>query len=125
MLERYVRYLAWYKFNDFQLELNDNGGFRLNSPAFPGLAAKDGSYTEDQFRELESYALVRGITITPEIDSPGHAGALTGYRPDLASPKNAAFIGNLSFGPYQHADNPDELRRQMAQRIRDEQGGGE
>ena len=91
-LERYVRYLAWYKFNDFQLELNDNGGFRLDSPAFPGLAAKDGSYSEDQFKELESYALARGISITPEIDSPGHAAALTSYRPDLASPENASFI---------------------------------
>lgn len=91
-LERYIRYLAWYKFNDFQLELNDNGGFRLNSPALPGLAAKDGSYTEDEFTELERYALARGITITPEIDSPGHAAALTGYRPDLASSKNASFI---------------------------------
>jgi hexosaminidase len=92
LLERYVRYLSWYKFNDFQLELNDNGGFRLNSPAFPGLAASDGSYTEEQFTELERYALARGITITPEIDSPGHATALTSYRPDLASRKDASFI---------------------------------
>ena len=91
-LERYVRYLAWYKFNDFQLELNDNGGFRLDSPAFPGLAAKDGSYKENQFKALESYAQVRGITITPEIDSPGHSAALTSYRPELASPENATFI---------------------------------
>ena len=91
-LERYVRYLAWYKFNDFQLELNDNGGFRLNSPEFSGLAARDGSYTEKQFKELESYALARGITITPEIDSPGHAAALTSYRPDLASARDASFI---------------------------------
>ena len=91
-LERYIRHLAWYKFNDFQLELNDNGGFRLDSPAFPGLAAKDGAYTEAEFEELEGYALARGITITPEIDSPGHAAALTGYRPDLASPENASFI---------------------------------
>jgi len=91
-LERYVRHLAWYKFNDFQLELNDNGGFRLDSPAFPGLAAKDGAYTEREFEELEGYALARGITITPEIDSPGHAAALTGYRPDLASPGNSGFI---------------------------------
>jgi hexosaminidase len=92
MLERYVRHLAWYKFNDFQLELNDNGGFRLNSPAIAGLAARDGSYTEQQFKELESYALVRGITITPEIDSPGHAAALTSFRPDLASAKDPNFI---------------------------------
>jgi hexosaminidase len=92
MLERYVRYLAWYKFNDLQLELNDNGGFRLNSPTFAGLAARDGSYTEAQFTELESYALVRGITITPEIDSPGHAAALTSFRPELASSKDPNFI---------------------------------
>ena len=91
-LKRYIRNLAWYKFNDLQLELNDNGGFRLNSPAFPGLAATDGSYTETEFRDLETYALVRGITITPEIDSPGHAAALTHFRPDLADPQNANFI---------------------------------
>jgi hexosaminidase len=91
-LKEFIRDLAWYKFNDFQLELNDNGGFRLDSPVFPGLAAKDGSYSEAQFQDLEKYALVRGITITPEIDSPGHAAALTQYRPDLANPTHANFI---------------------------------
>jgi hexosaminidase len=91
-LKEFIRDLAWYKFNDFQLELNDNGDFRLNSPVFPGLAAKDGSYSEAQFQDLEKYALVRGITITPEIDSPGHAAALTQYRPDLANPTHANFI---------------------------------
>ena len=96
VLKRYVRYLAWYKYNDFQLELNDNGGFRLNSPAFPGLAARDGSYTETEFKDLETYALVRGISITPEIDSPGHAAALTQYRPELANPKNSNFINLAS-----------------------------
>jgi hexosaminidase len=98
LLKRYIRNLSWYKFNDLQLELNDNGGFRLNSPAFPGLAATDGSYTETEFRDLESYALVRGITITPEIDSPGHAAALTHYRPDIADPQNADFIDLRSPG---------------------------
>jgi hexosaminidase len=100
-LEDYVRMMAWYKFNDFQLHFNDNalnGGnqpdwqhqyaaFRLNSPAFPGLAAPDGSYTEQQIRELEQVASANAVTITPEIDTPAHALALTQYRPDLASPK--------------------------------------
>lgn len=95
-LKRYIRQLAWYKFNDFQLELNDNGGFRLDSPAFPGLAAKDGSYTETEFLDLQTYALVRGITITPELDSPGHATALTRYRPDLANPQHANLLNLAS-----------------------------
>jgi len=99
-LKRYIRHLAWYKFNDLQLELNDNGGFRLDSPAFPGLAGTDGSYSETEFRDLQAYALVRGITITPEIDSPGHAAALTRYQPDLANPQNANLLNLASPDTY-------------------------
>lgn len=99
-LENDVRLMSWYKFNDLQLHFNDNainGGdspnwrhayaaFRLNSPAFPGLAAADGSYTQQQIQELEEVANSHAITITPEIDTPAHSLALTQYRPQLASP---------------------------------------
>lgn len=100
ILEDYVRLMSWYKLNDFQLHFNDNAlnagnqtnwqhqyaAFRLNSPAFPGLAAADGSYTEQQIQELEQVAAAHAVTITPEIDTPAHALALTQYRPTLASP---------------------------------------
>lgn len=101
VLENYVRLMAWYKFNDFQIHFNDNApgagskpdwqhefaAFRLNSPDFPGLAAPDGSYTEQQIQQLEQVASAYHVTITPEIDTPAHALALTQYRPDLASKK--------------------------------------
>jgi hexosaminidase len=110
-LEAYVEMMSWYKMNDFHLHLNDNvfGGddgpgwrtayaaFRLNSPRFPGLAAKDGSYTQQDMRALQDFAEARGVTITPEIDAPAHALALTQYRPDLASPnleKDFLDLGN-------------------------------
>ena len=110
MLEDYVRLMSWYKFNDFQLHFNDNAlnagtkpdwqheyaAFRLNSPAFPGLAARDGSYTEQQIRELEQVAAAYHVTITPEIDTPAHALALTQYRPKLASPKYSKEFLNLN-----------------------------
>lgn len=100
LLENYVRLMAWYKLNDLQLHFNDNAinagskpdwqhqyaAFRLNSPAFPGLAAADGSYTEQQIRELEQVAGAYAVTITPEIDTPAHSLAFTHYRNDLASP---------------------------------------
>jgi hexosaminidase len=100
-LEDYVRMMSWYKMNDFHLHLNDNqigGGdshdwrhkyaaFRLDSPRFPKLAAKDGSYTRQNMRELQDFARAHAVTITPEIDAPAHALAFTQYRPDLASPK--------------------------------------
>ena len=98
-LEDYVKFMAWYKMNDFHLHLNDNeidGGkspdwkhkyaaFRLNSPHFKGLAAKDGSYTQQDMRELQAVAKQYAVTITPEIDAPAHDLAFTQYRTDLAN----------------------------------------
>jgi hexosaminidase len=99
-LKEYVRAISYFKLNDFHLHLNDNqlivgtgpdwtskyAAFRLSSPRFPGLAAKDGSYTRQDMRELQDFAKQYGVTITPEIDVPAHALALTQFRPDLASP---------------------------------------
>jgi hexosaminidase len=99
-LKEYVRAMSYFKLNDFHLHLNDNqlivgtgpdwttkyAAFRLSSPRFPGLAAKDGAYTRQDMRELQDFAKQYGVTITPEIDVPAHALALTQFRPDLASP---------------------------------------
>jgi len=98
-LEDYVKLMAWYKMNDFHLHFNDNeigGGdspdwmhkyaaFRLDSPRFPGLAARDGSYSRQDMRALQDIARAYAVTITPEIDAPAHDLAFTQYRPDLAS----------------------------------------
>ncbi|MGZ3615441.1 MAG: family 20 glycosylhydrolase [Ktedonobacteraceae bacterium] len=119
-LEDYVKFMAWYKMNNFHLHLNDNeidGGkspgwkhkyaaFRLNSPLFKDLAAKDGSYTEQDIRQLQAVAKQYAVTITPEIDAPAHDLAFTQFRPDLASktdkelldlsnPKTYAFLNSI------------------------------
>src|SRR5437879_3183836 len=98
-LEDYVKFMAWYKMNDFHIHFNDNAlgagnspdwrhnyaAFRLNSDRFPGLASKYGSYSRQDIRELQDIANSYAVTIIPEIDTPAHALALTQYRPDLAS----------------------------------------
>ena len=91
-LRQYVKFMAWYKLNDFQLHLNDNAahdysGFRLNSDRFPGLANKDGAYTRLQMDALQDLATAYHVSITPEIDAPAHARAFTKLRPDLGNPK--------------------------------------
>lgn len=110
LLEDYVRLMSWYKFNDLQLHFNDNAlnvgnqpnwqhqyaAFRLDSPALPGLAAPDGSYTEQQILDLEQFASEHAVTITPEIDTPAHDLALTQYRPALANPKYSKEFLNLN-----------------------------
>ncbi len=109
-LEDYVKFMAWYKMNNFHLHLNDNeidGGkspdwkhkyaaFRLASPRFKGLAARDGSYTEQDMRELQTIAKQYAVTITPEIDSPAHDLAFTQYRPDLASKTDSKELLDLA-----------------------------
>ena len=52
---------------------------------YPGLTATDGSYTKQEFVELQLLAEENGVEIIPEIDSPAHSLAFTHYRPDLAS----------------------------------------
>ena len=109
-LEDEVRFMAWYKMNDFHLHLNDNevgagsspdwmhkyAAFRLNSGRFPGLASNDGSYTEQDIRSLEQVASQYAVTITPEIDAPAHALAFAQYRPNLTNQKYPRDILDLN-----------------------------
>jgi len=100
-LRQYIKLMAYYKMNDFHIHLNDNGfyklfgsnwdstysAFRLQSTAYPGLTAKDGSYTKQEFRELQALARSYGVNIVPEIDVPAHSLAFTKMRPDIGSKK--------------------------------------
>lgn len=89
-LKDFIKIMAWVKLNELHLHLSDNswGGYsayRLESEHYPELTAKDGHYSWKEIRELQDFALSYGITITPEIDSPGHSLAFTNVRPDLKS----------------------------------------
>ena len=105
-LDDIVETMAWYKMNDFQIHLNDNyifheqyvdmgkdpfkesyAGFRLESNVKgkdgTPLTSEDLSYSKKDFVKFIKSAKVRGVQITPEIDTPGHALAFTRVRPDL------------------------------------------
>lgn len=100
-LRDYVKILSYYKFNEFQIHLNDNGfpeyfdndwdktysAFRLESDWFPGLTAKDGHYTKEEFRDLQRLGQQYGVNVIPEIDIPAHSLAFAHYRPELGSDK--------------------------------------
>ncbi len=89
VLKDYLRIMSWYKMNELHLHLSDEAfggaytGFRVQCDTFPGLASKDLFYTKKELRELQDMAHGLGITITPEIDMPGHARCFTDYWPDL------------------------------------------
>ena len=95
------RIMAYYKMNTLQVHLNDNGfrqffggdwdktpaAFRLESSYFPGLTAKDGSYTKQEFIDFQKLSERNHVEVIPEIDAPAHVLAFTHYRPSLGSEK--------------------------------------
>ncbi|HXG71578.1 MAG TPA: beta-N-acetylhexosaminidase [Gemmatimonadaceae bacterium] len=81
----FIDLLALYKMNRLHLHLSDDQGWRIEIKSWPNLTAiggrgevgggQGGFYTQDEFRELVSYAAARFVTIVPEIDMPGHTNA--------------------------------------------------
>lgn len=104
-LHTLVDVMSYYKMNTLHVHLNDNGfkyyfdddwsktqsAFRMESDKFPGLAARDGHYTKQEFRDLVGYAASKGVEIIPEIDVPAHSLAFTNYMPELGSTKGNGF----------------------------------
>lgn len=100
-LRDYVKMMAYYKMNTLQVHLNDNGfkqyfehdwnktyaAFRLECETFPGLTARDGYYTKQEFIALQQLGDSLGVEIIPEIDVPAHSLSLSHYRPELGSQK--------------------------------------
>lgn len=132
-LKEYIKIMAFYKMNELQVHLSDNGfveffnndwnktysAYRLESERYPGLAAKDGHYTKEEFRNLQIWAAKQGIKIIPEIDVPAHSLAFVHYNPNLAASCKEygmdhldlykdevyTFVDNL-FDEYLSGDNP-------------------
>ncbi|MES2775077.1 MAG: family 20 glycosylhydrolase [Bacteroidota bacterium] len=130
-LRNYVKFMSYYKMNDFHIHLNDNGfkdffggnwdstysAFRLESATYPNLTAKDGSYTKKEFIALQQMAKLYGVNIIPEIDVPAHSLAFSkavpaiGSKPygmdhlDLDNPLTYTVIDNV-FKEYLSGPNP-------------------
>ena len=122
-LRDYVKILSFYKLNELQVHLNDNGfveffdndwnktyaAFRLESERFPGLTSKDGSYTKAEFRDFQKMAATYGVKIIPEIDVPAHSLAFTHYNPRLAADNKTYGMDHLDLYKQEVYDFVDSL----------------
>ncbi|MFF4829358.1 family 20 glycosylhydrolase [Streptomyces sp. NPDC001312] len=117
----YIRLMGWFKLNEFQIHLNDNGfkgdrpwseaqaGFRLktDNAALSGLASKDGAYDRRDWDSFEDTAAANGVTLVPEFDAPAHSLAFIRFKPslglnngdsdhlDLSKPETTAFMKSV------------------------------
>ncbi|MGW4474528.1 beta-N-acetylhexosaminidase [Nonomuraea sp. NPDC004354] len=106
-LLRYIDLLAAHKLNVLHLHLTDDQGWRLEIRKYPKLTeigawrresplgAKrhrlfdgrphGGFYSQDDIREIVSYAADRSVMVVPEIDLPGHTQAAIAAYPELGN----------------------------------------
>ncbi|MES2810512.1 MAG: family 20 glycosylhydrolase [Bacteroidota bacterium] len=107
-VKRYIDLLAAYKLNTFHWHLTDDQGWRIEIKKYPKLTSvggfrketlignyydrnpqqfdntkQGGYYTQDEIREVIKYAADRYITVVPEIEMPGHAGAALAAYPEF------------------------------------------
>lgn len=105
-IKKYIDYLAMYKMNTFHWHLTDDQGWRIEIKKYPKLtevgAWRNGSmighysdqtfdniryggfYTQEEIKEIVTYAKERHITIVPEIEMPGHALAALAAYPEFS-----------------------------------------
>ncbi len=88
VIKRNLDGMASVKLNVLHWHLSEDQGFRVESKIYPKLheMGSDGLYyTQNEIREIITYAGDRGIRVVPEFDMPGHTTAwFVGY-PELAS----------------------------------------
>ncbi len=103
-VKRYIDLLALHNMNTFHWHLSDDQGWRIEIMRYPRLTEVGsvrahtvvgrnagifdetpygGYYTQQEARDIVSYAAQRHITVIPEIDMPGHMLALLAAYPEL------------------------------------------
>ena len=103
-VKRVIDYMAYCKLNKLHIHLTDSQGWRVEIKKYPHFALEGGFrggdskitatlgrsgqkyggyYTQDELRDIVAYAKMRNIEVIPEIDMPGHSGALGRVHPAI------------------------------------------
>jgi len=133
-VKKYVDLLALHKLNRFHWHLTDDQGWRIEIKKYPLLTAvgawrrnsligvqryadttqwvfdsvpHGGFYTQDDVKEIVTYAAARYVTVVPEIEMPGHAQAAIAAYPWLGNTGQQLEVLN-HWGVDQNILNPSD-----------------
>ncbi len=120
-IKKYIDLLALHNMNVFHWHLTDDQGWRIEIKKWPRLTtigshrsgtiigtnsdlddhiSYGGYYTQEEAREIVTYAKARHITVIPEIDMPGHMLAALASYPELGCTGGPYEVGHY-WGVYQ------------------------
>lgn len=135
-MKQIIRLMARYKLNHLHWHLTDDQGWRIEIKQYPQLTAigskrpgtwdtitrdhvntrkpESGYYTQQDIRDIVTYARERGITIIPEIEVPGHNCALLAACPELGNSDISSYAPSVActFGVHDYvlAPKPETFR---------------
>ncbi|MEV8479228.1 glycoside hydrolase family 20 protein [Streptomyces sp. NPDC051173] len=114
-IEDRLREMADLKLNQLALHFSDDQGFRIESDTHPEIVSPD-HLTKDEVRRILALADSLHITVVPELDSPGHLGAVINAHPDLQlrDATGTALRGAVDIANPASADIVDDLLREYA-----------
>ncbi|QFR02938.1 family 20 glycosylhydrolase [Streptomyces phaeolivaceus] len=114
-IEDRVRELGDLKYNQLGLHFSDDQGFRIESTSHPEVVSEQ-HLTKAQVRKILDLAESRHITVVPEIDSPGHLGAVIAANPELQlrNAQGVAASGAVDIADPESAEVVDELLDEYA-----------
>ncbi|MFD4634295.1 glycoside hydrolase family 20 protein [Streptomyces sp. NPDC058284] len=115
-IEDRIRELGDLKYNQLGLHFSDDQAFRIASDSHPEIVSSD-HLTKDQVRHLVKLAESRHITVVPEIDSPGHLGAVIKQHPSLQlrTARGTATRGAVDISEPEAGKIVDDLLKEYAE----------
>ncbi|MFJ2444143.1 glycoside hydrolase family 20 protein [Streptomyces sp. NPDC087658] len=114
-IEARLREMADLKLNMLGLHFSDDQGFRIESTSHPEIVSAQ-HLSQAEVRRILALADQLHITVVPEIDSPGHLGAVLAAHPDLQlrNVNGVATKGAIDISLPASAKIVDELDREFA-----------
>ncbi|MDT0555677.1 beta-N-acetylhexosaminidase [Patiriisocius hiemis] len=130
-IKQYISHLSMLKMNTFHWHLTDDQGWRIEIKKHPRLtqhaAYRDstlighyndipqhykkerygGFYTQEDIKEIVTYAAQLNITIIPEIEMPGHAQAAVSAYPELGCTGNQVPVAS-KWGVFENIYCPNQ-----------------
>ncbi|WP_328537088.1 beta-N-acetylhexosaminidase [Streptomyces sp. NBC_00344] len=114
-IEDRLREMADLKLNQLGLHFSDDQAFRIESDSHPEVVSPE-HLTKAEVRKIVALASSLHISVVPEIDSPGHLGAVIKAHPDLQlkDVNGAASTGAVDVSNPASARIVDDLLREYA-----------
>ena len=81
---------SFYKINYLQLHFTDHQSYTLPSEAYPKLSTPNRHYSVEELKDLEAYSQLRGVTIVPELEVPGHSQQFVRSYPEIFAIEDTA-----------------------------------